>query len=249
MLQQTQVVRVIEPWRNFMQSFPTPQDCADASLADIIRHWAGLGYHRRARSLHEAAQIICTDFGGKVPADPTLLRKLPGVGDYTANAVASFAFGQPFAVLDTNVGRILARALVNRTLLQREAQELAQQLLPKTKSARFNQAILDLGAQYCRAEPRCEDCPLRLLCRWHVEGGPDPSKNSAGVSKPQSTFEGSRRQARGRIIRALRDGNVSLAQAKVIVGEQLRDQTLDILNDLEREGFLEKHSARWSLRV
>ena len=247
MLQQTQVVRVLEPWRKFLESFPTPEACANASQADIIRHWAGLGYHRRARSLHGAAIMICSDFGGKVPTSPDLLRRLPGVGEYTANAVASFAFGEPVAVLDTNVGRVLSRALANRPLQRREAQDLAQQLLPKAKSVIFNQAMLDLGAQYCRAVPKCEECPIAALCRWRQEGGVDPSKKSAGVSRPQSPFEGSRRQARGRIIRALGIETLSLSQARAVVGEKLGDQTLDVLSDLRSDGLIEERNGRWSL--
>jgi len=249
MLQQTQVVRVLEPWRKFLESFPTPEACANASQADIIRHWDGLGYHRRARSLHGAAIMICTEFGGEVPTSPDLLRRLPGVGEYTANAVASFAFDVSVAVLDTNVGRVLSRALVNRPLQHREAQAFAQQLLPKAKSGIFNQAMLDLGAQYCRAIPKCDECPVEGLCRWRQEGGVDPSKKSAGVSKPQSTFEGSRRQARGRIIQALRTESLSLSQARAIVGEKLGNQTLHILSDLRSDGLIEKYKDRWTLRA
>jgi len=124
------------------------------------------------------------------------LRRLPGVGEYTANAVASFAFGECVAVVDTNVGRVLARAVANRTLSVRDARVVANELLPRSNAAAFNQALLDLGAQFCTSTPRCDPCPMARVCRWHVEGGPDPAPRSAGVSRPQSKFQGSDRQAR-----------------------------------------------------
>ncbi|EQD35037.1 HhH-GPD family protein, partial [mine drainage metagenome] len=116
MLQQTSTARVIDPWRRFLERFATPAALADAPLADALAAWAGLGYHRRARDLHAAAGLVVTRFAGEVPSSLEDLRSLPGVGPYTASAVASFAFHAPVAVVDTNVGRILARAWANRTL-------------------------------------------------------------------------------------------------------------------------------------
>jgi A/G-specific adenine glycosylase len=204
MLQQTQTSRVVGPWRAFLEAYPTPSDCANATLASVLQRWAGLGYHRRAKALHDAARMIRDEFHGAVPSDVDALRRLPGVGEYTANAVASFAFGRPVAVLDTNVGRILARALENRSLRPREARDIATALLPRRESASFNQAMLDLGAQFCRSSPRCDDCPVQVVCRWRLEGGPDPAPLSAAVSRPQTPFAGSDRQARGRVLAALR---------------------------------------------
>ena len=109
MLQQTQTSRVIGPWTRFLEAFPTPTSCADASLSEVLRLWSGLGYHRRAKALHDAAIMIRDDFGGMVPRQVDELRRLPGVGEYTANAVGSFAFGHRVAVIDTNVGRVLGR--------------------------------------------------------------------------------------------------------------------------------------------
>jgi len=204
MLQQTQTSRVIGPWTRFLESFPTPRACADASLSEVLRLWSGLGYHRRAKALHDAARMIRDEFEGAMPNEVAELRRLPGVGEYSANAVASFAFGRHVAVVDTNVGRVLARALANRTLSVSEARVEARELLPRTNAASFNQAMVDLGAQFCTATPRCATCPVARVCRWHREGGADPAPRSAGVSRPQPTFAGSDRQARGRVLAALR---------------------------------------------
>jgi A/G-specific adenine glycosylase len=205
MLQQTQTSRVVEPWARFLDAFPTPNDCADAPLSHVLRLWSGLGYHRRAKSLHDAATMIRDEFGGAVPSRVSDLRRLPGIGEYSANAVGSFAFGHSVAVLDTNVGRVLARAITNRTLGVSEARAAANELLPRSGAASFNQAMLDLGATYCTSKPRCETCPVARACAWHREGGPDPAPRSAGVSRPQPTFRGSDRQARGRVLAALRE--------------------------------------------
>lgn len=145
MLQQTQTSRVQAPWRAFLNAFATPTDCADAPLERVLQQWSGLGYHRRAKALHDAARMIRDDFAGVVPRKVADLRRLPGVGEYTANAVASFAYGAPVAVLDTNVGRVLARALENRSLRSSEARTAAQALLPRRDGPAFNQAMLDSG--------------------------------------------------------------------------------------------------------
>jgi A/G-specific adenine glycosylase len=150
--------------------------------------------------------MIRDEYDGVVPGAVSDLRRLPGIGEYSANAVGSFAFGHRVAVVDTNVGRVLARAITNRTLSVREAREVANELLPRSSAASFNQAMLDLGAQYCTSRPKCETCPVARVCRWNREGGPDPAPRSAGVSRPQPTFGGSDRQARGRVLAALRTG-------------------------------------------
>jgi A/G-specific adenine glycosylase len=200
MLQQTSTTRVLGPWAAFLAAYPTPSDLAGAPLDEVLARWRGLGYPRRAKALREAAIIMRDRHGGRVPTSRLDLLELPGVGEYTANAVASFAFGEPVTVLDTNVGRVLARAVANRRLTRVEARALGDELRGSQASATFNQALLDLGAQFCRARPRCEQCPLASSCRWHREGGPDPAPTSAAVSRPQSAFEGSDRQLRGRIL-------------------------------------------------
>jgi A/G-specific adenine glycosylase len=205
MLQQTQTSRVIEPWTRFLEAFPTPTACAEAPLSDVLRLWSGLGYHRRAKALHDAAKMIRDEFDGAVPSDVADLRRLPGIGEYSANAVGSFAFGRAVAVVDTNVGRVLARALANRTLSVSDARVEANELLPRTNSASFNQALLDLGAEFCTSAPRCALCPVARACKWNREGGSDPAPRSAGVSRAQPKFHGSNREARGRVIAALRE--------------------------------------------
>jgi A/G-specific adenine glycosylase len=234
MLQQTSTSRVVEPWRKFLVEFPTADSCARAPLAEVLVAWSGLGYPRRAKSLHDAARIIRDDFDGEVPHEVEELRTLPGVGEYTSHAVASFAFGRRVAVLDTNVGRVLARALANQPLHLGEARALARELLPKNDAASFNQAMLDLGAQFCRATPRCDQCPLARSCAWRRDGGPDPAPLSAGVSRPQASFIGSNRQLRGRVLRALHAGprgktrlvkdlGVAPARAEVVLDSLVRD--------------------------
>ena len=230
MLQQTQTSRVIEPWTRFIRAFETPTACADAPLSDVLRLWAGLGFHRRAKFLHESAKAMRDSFGGKVPATVEELRSLPGIGDYTANAVACFAFGAKVAVLDTNVGRVLARCVMGRTLTVKEAREVAHEVLDKKNPQSFNQAMLDLGAQFCKSSPLCELCPVRQVCVWQTQGGDDPAPRSAGVSKPQSKFEGSDRQIRGRMLAVLREGRVSASALR---------QKLDSVEHIRYESILE----------
>jgi A/G-specific adenine glycosylase len=244
MLQQTSTARVIEPWGRFMAAYPTPTACARSPLSDVLRLWSGLGFPRRAKSLHEAARLMSEKFDGAVPSTVSELLALPGVGPYTANAVASFAFHHDVAVLDTNVGRVLARGVANRALRTREANDIAARLVPPARSATFNQALLDLGAQFCTRAPRCQQCPVREECRWHREGGDDPAPRSAGVSRPQAAFEGSDRQLRGRIMKLLSEGAVSILE----LGERLNDvetsRVAPLLEDLVREGLISRRGQR-----
>jgi A/G-specific adenine glycosylase len=248
MLQQTQVSRVLGPWERFLHRFPDPTSCANAPLASVLREWEGLGYHRRARALHQAAQRIRDHFGGEVPDNVDDLRSLAGVGEYTANAVASFAFGHTVAVLDTNVGRVLARALANRPLRHREARELAEKLLPSRESASFNQALLDLGAQFCRSTPLCESCPVARACRWHQEGGEDPAPSSAAVSRPQSTFQGSDRQVRGQILGLLRAREAPLGDLLDVTGVD-SERLTKVVEGLLKDGLIQKKGARFELAL
>jgi A/G-specific adenine glycosylase len=244
MLQQTQTSRVITPWTKFMNAFPTATSCANAPLSEVLRLWSGLGYHRRAKALHDAAALIRDEFGGVVPSALADLRRLPGVGEYTANAVASFAFGQRVAVVDTNVGRVLARAVANRTLSVSEARTTANELLSRNDAASFNQAILDLGAQYCTSTPRCESCPVARVGTWNLEGGPDPAPRSAGVSRPQPRFQGSDRQARGRVLAALRQRPRSMQQLVTCVDDNDRQRSATLIAGLIADGLVEKHGQR-----
>ena len=243
MLQQTQTSRVEGPWTRFLESFPSPTSCADAPLSDVLRLWSGLGYHRRAKALHDAARVIRDEFAGGVPNNVPDLRRLPGIGEYTSNAVASFAFGRPVAVIDTNVGRVLARALTNRTLTARDARVEANELLPRTNAASFNQAMLDLGAQFCTSTPRCPRCPVARTCKWNLEGGPDPAPRSAGVSRPQSTFQGSDRQVRGQVLAALRDRPRSIRELLTCVDDIDVQRGATLIASLVADGLVE-HRGR-----
>ncbi len=246
MLQQTSTSRVKEPWARFLELFPTPTACAQSSLSTVLVAWSGLGYPRRAKALHDAARVIRDDFAGVVPDSVDDLLRLPGVGQYTAHAVASFAFAQPVAVLDTNVGRVLARALANAPLGRVEAQRLADELLPARDSAAFNQAMLDLGAQYCRAAPKCESCPLRRQCAWQRRGGSDPAPLSAAVSRPQAPYAGSNREQRGRVLRHLRDAPRSKQQLVSYLAIET-DRANEIVDSLVRDGLVAKAGRSYSL--
>jgi len=153
MLQQTQVDRVILKYHAFLQRFPTLQALAEASTADVIREWQGLGYNRRALNLKRAAEAAIERFGGELPSSVEALESLPGIGKYTARAVASFAFGLQVPVVDTNVRRVLS-GFAGRELSERETWELAAQLLPDGRAADWNQALMDYGALVQKAAPR-----------------------------------------------------------------------------------------------
>jgi A/G-specific adenine glycosylase len=221
MLQQTQVARVLDPYRRFLEAFPTSKACAAAGVGAVVRAWAGLGYNRRAVRLHGAACAIVERHGGQVPAGLDELRALPGVGAYTARAVRSFAFELDTGVVDTNVARLLARCVAGRPLRPTAAQQLADRLVAPGQSWVTNQALFDLGAGYCTSRaPRCPTCPLVHLCAWAGGGRPepDPARTSAGTARPQPAFVGSDRQGRGRLVAALRHGPVPPAELATASG-------------------------------
>jgi A/G-specific adenine glycosylase len=247
MLQQTQVSRVVEPWEKFLKAFPTPTRCADASLAEVLKLWGGLGFSRRAKALHETSKMIRDQHKGKVPSTVEELRTLKGVGEYTANAIASFAFGVPVAILDTNVGRILSRGVANKTLTGKEARVLVNELLPKSDTSQFNQAMLDLGAQFCKSKPLCEKCPVAKSCAWKVRGGKDPATKSAGVSKPQSAFKGSDRQVRGQVLAQLRIAPASIARLRSLLNGVEPTKLQKVLNGLMQDGLIERRGRMMQL--
>ena len=221
MAQQTQVSRVVPAYRRFLVLFPTAASCAEASLGEVLRAWRGLGYNRRAANLHRAAQAVTNNHGGTIPTTLEGLLSLPGVGPYTARAVLAFAFEAEVGVVDTNAGRVVARAVAGRSVGAGEAQRLVDAMVPRRQAWSFGQALLDLGAEVCVAgTPHCHRCPVRRRCRWAASGrhDPDPARGSAGVSTPQSRFEGSDRQARGRLVDALRSGPVPRERAATVAG-------------------------------
>jgi A/G-specific adenine glycosylase len=223
MLQQTQVARVVPRYQAFLLDFPTAAACADAPVGTVVRAWAGLGYNRRAVHLHAAARAVVDRFGGELPTTLAELHSLPGVGPYTARAVLAFAFEADVGVVDTNAARVLARAVAGEKLAPARAQALADQMVPAGRGWAWNQAMLDLGAGVCiRRRPRCDECPLVAAgaCAWALAAHavPDPAEGSAGVGGVQSTFAGSDRQGRGRLVNALRAGPVTAAALPAACG-------------------------------
>ncbi len=220
MTQQTQVARVAERWRPFLDRFPTPAALAEAPAAEVVRWWSGMGYNRRALHLHRCAQAVVADHGGRLPDSLDALLALPSIGPYTARAVLAFAFERDHGVVDTNTARVLAR-LSGRRLAAQAAQSAADALVPPGDAWAWNQAMLDLGAAVCtRRSPRCDECPLADRCAWALAGWPppDPADGSAGVAGGQSRFEGSDRQGRGRLVEALRDSAVATDALAEVMG-------------------------------
>ncbi|MGI8948480.1 MAG: A/G-specific adenine glycosylase [Ornithinimicrobium sp.] len=208
MLQQTPVARVLPVWADWMQRWATPDDLAGAPVGAAVRAWGRLGYPRRALRLHAAATVITSEHAGAVPCSVSALRELPGVGDYTAAAVAAFAFGERTAVVDTNVRRVLARALGGEALpapsLRRGEVELAARSLPvgEQDAARWNVAVMELGALVCGARsPSCGHCPIAAQCAWRLAGHPAYQ----GAPHRTQAWAGSDRQCRGRLLQCLRD--------------------------------------------
>lgn len=208
MLQQTPVARVLPVYLEWLARWPTPAALAAEPAGAAVRAWGRLGYPRRALRLHAAAVAIVESHGGRVPTGLSALRELPGVGDYTAAAVASFAYRQRHAVLDTNVRRVLARAVSGRagpppsvTVAERR---LAESLLPAEpeRAARFGVGLMELGALVCQARtPDCDHCPLRIPCAWRQAGYPPDD----GPPRRGQAYEGTDRQVRGRLLAVLRD--------------------------------------------
>ncbi len=242
MLQQTQVTRVIPRWTAFLARFPDPPACAAAAPAEVIAAWAGLGYNRRAVALHEAAVAAVERHGGCIPDDLDALLALPGVGPYTARAILAFAGGRDVGVVDTNAARVLARAVAGVRLGRAGAQRLADGLVPPGGGWPHNQAMLDLGAAFCRPRPHCGTCPVTEACRWASLGHPepDPADGSAGVSGRQSAFAGSDRQGRGRLVAALRHGPVALVDLAATAGwPDEHDRVARIVAGLVADGLAE----------
>ena len=224
MLQQTPVSRVLPAYGDWLTRWPTPAALAAATPGDAVRAWGRLGYPRRALRLHEAATAIVAGHDGEVPSDVVALRALPGVGEYTAAAVAAFAFRQRQAVLDTNVRRVLARAITGAggpgaavTVAERR---VAHEILPADheRAATFSAALMELGALVCRARvPECATCPLAARCSWRLAGYP----TATGAARRTQRYEGTDRQARGVVLAMLR------AQAGPVRRSQLRTAWAD----------------------
>jgi A/G-specific adenine glycosylase len=244
MLQQTQVARIGEAWARFLDRFPTIEALASADLADVLRAWAGLGYNRRAVSLHRLARVVVAEHGGELPRSVEELERLPGVGPYTARAVAAIAFGQPAAAVDTNVRRVLARLFGGgRAPARREIQSLADALLPADRPGDWTHALMDLGATVCRSStPSCEACPLLGFCAWAAS--PPSTRIQRAGAKPASSFEASSRWLRGRIVGRLRDTpGRSWVAFNSPLGVHDAPAIATALRALERDGLVERHPS------
>ena len=246
MLQQTPVARVEPAWRAWLERWPTPADLAAAAPSDVLRAWDRLGYPRRALRLRECAAVIVERHGGEVPRTLEDLLALPGVGSYTAAAVAAFAYGQRAVVLDTNVRRVLARFVGGEALpppTQRRSEvALAETLLPADPavSAVWNVAVMELGALVCTARsPRCEACPVADACAWRSAGYPGDAHAPRRRTQP---WHGTDRQARGRLMAALRaadDGAGVPGEALAVVWEEA-PQRERALASLVADGLVEQ---------
>jgi len=213
MLQQTPVSRVMPLWEEWLHRWPTPADLAAAPVGEAIRAWGRLGYPRRAMRLHACATAIVERHGGEVPRTLDEMLALPGVGDYTARAVLAFAYGQRHAVVDTNVRRLLARALhgVEDGVVSLAAVEDLLPL-PDALAAKASAAMMEVGAVICTARtPACADCPLATDCKWRALGAPLPDKP---YRRPQS-YAGTDRQVRGLLLAAVREAAGPVPKARL----------------------------------
>jgi A/G-specific adenine glycosylase len=242
MLQQTPVARVLPAHAAWLARWPTPPSLAAAAPGDAVRQWGRLGYPRRALWLHATARILTDDHAGQVPASAQALRELPGVGSYTAAAVASFAFGQRHAVLDTNVRRVLARLVRGVELPPRSTSAaevaLAEALLPALpgRAALWSVAVMELGALVCTAaNPDCAGCPVARQCAWRRAGSPAAAARPAA----QARYEGSDRECRGRLLSVLRDADVPVPATRLDAAWPDQAQRTRALDTLVADGLAE----------
>jgi A/G-specific adenine glycosylase len=205
MAQQTQAARAAVYWERFIARFPTVHALADATLAEVLREWQGLGYDRRALALWRTARVISTDHGGRVPDSIEALETLPGVGPYTARAVAALAFGQRVGAVDVNVRRVLGRMVGGAAgLPPRDIQVIADAAVPRADLGAWTHAVMDLGATICRPRaPRCGECPVRRWCAFAAEPGATTAR-STGTCPATAPFPTTTRWLRGRILDRLR---------------------------------------------
>lgn len=239
MLQQTPVVRVLPVWEAWMDRWPSPADLAAEPAGEAVRAWGRLGYPRRALRLHAAATAIVDEYGGEVPGDYASLLRLPGVGDYTAAAVATFAFQQRHVVLDTNVRRVLARTLSGiefpGTSVTRAERDLATGVLPDNDTApTWSVAVMELGALVCTAtSPRCGACPVSASCSWHQAGRPPYD----GPPRKVQTWAGTDRQCRGRLLAVLRDAHAPVHRSTLDAAWDKAEQRERALQGLLDDGL------------
>ena len=244
MLQQTQAARVVDAFPRFLGLFPNVGALARATRASALRAWAGLGYNRRAVALHRAARSIVGDHGGRVPADVSTLLELPGVGPYTAAAVASIAFGVPVPAIDTNARKVVSRLALGVEPGETSTTEIVREAgrwLARDRPGDWNQAVMNLGRQVCRPVPRCDVCPLSPACRFRMAGR---SGQRSAPAMRQPAFEGSMRQVRGRVVDELRGRTHAIpteALADAIGESPVRIEVA--IDALQRDGVVERTAA------
>lgn len=254
MLQQTPVVRVEPVWRAWLERWPTPAALAAEPSGEAVRAWGRLGYPRRALRLHAAATAVVERHGGRVPSDPVALRALPGVGEYTAAAVGAFAFGARVAVVDTNVRRVLARAVQGLAqpapALTAAESALARAVLPEAPAddpllpPRWSVAVMELGALVCTARsPRCGACPVVDLCAWQRAGAPPDE----GPARRGQAWHGTDRQVRGRLLALLREAPGALDAAALATAWDDDAQRARCLASLVEDGLVVPADGGWSL--
>jgi A/G-specific adenine glycosylase len=233
MLQQTQAARVVPAFRRFLRSFPSLASLANASRADVVRAWSGLGYNRRAVALQEAARLIARENRGRIPKDPETLIGFPGVGPYTAAAVACHAYGRPVAPVDTNVRRVVARAALGLEPHEAEpveVQRAATAWVDVHDPSAWSQALMDLGSEICRPVPRCGECPIRAGCRFYRAG-----RTPTRAPTRQAPFAGSTRQLRGRIVSELRRRDLMSLQGLARATAEPVERVAEVVRGLARD--------------
>jgi A/G-specific adenine glycosylase len=243
MLQQTQVDRVIPKYEAFFRKWPTVGDFARARLGSVLAAWSGLGYNRRARNLWHAAQAIMRDHGGTVPHDREALRRLPGIGPYTVEAIRAFAFNTDAVVVDTNIRRIFARLRYGgeysrRAYTEEDIERLIAAALPKGRSRDWYGALMDFGSLVCTARtPSCVACPLRKSCvaAPFMIAGVAPKR---ALRRPQAKFEGSPRQKRGAVLKALVAAGRKGMTLRAIAKESGLPGIPDAVRELVKEGLV-----------
>lgn len=248
MLQQTPVARVMPVYDSWLTTWPTSTDLANATSGDAVRAWGRLGYPRRALRLHAAATMIRDQHAGQVPHTIAELRALPGVGEYTAAAIASFAFGQSHAVLDTNVRRVLHRVFDGGESpppsLTNKERRRATALLPTDRGAEWSVGVMELGALVCTARnPQCANCPIVAACAWHTAGRPPHS----GQPRKAQTYAGTDRQCRGRLLAVLRDAPGTVNVSDLIAAWDLDEQRDRALASLLDDGLVICINGRYGL--
>jgi A/G-specific adenine glycosylase len=248
MLQQTSVARVLPVYETWLERWPTPSELAAEPRGEAVRAWGRLGYPRRALRLHACAVAITDEHGGEVPDEYDALRALPGVGDYTAAAIASFAFGRAHAVLDTNVRRVLGRAVAATEFpspsVTRAEKDLALELVPEQHPELWAIAVMELGALVCTStSPRCDVCPILEQCAWQRAGRPaydGPPRRGQG-------YDGTDRQCRGRLLAVLRDTDGVVQRAQLDAAWPDAAQRTRALAGLLDDGLVAQRASGYSL--